>query len=471
LADLLTAKGVRATFKVVGEKARVLEKRGRGDVVEALKRHDIAFHSNFHSVHPTPTEYLAECGLLDGVAEFVRREGPGAADVRRVFGVESLACYGQPGSSWASQAIVALPTIGVTAEEGVPCYVDSGNQIGLGGKPFWYCGALNVFNMRPNETRFDLHTPGALEKGEAEVRGIVERLRGEGGGLVSIFYHPCEWVHKEFWDGVNFRRGANPPRDQWRAPPQRTAAETDAAFERFGKYVDFIKDLEGVKFVTARELPGRYPDRVRSEGATKEDLTELAMRLAAEDSSGVNFQVMDGKAFSGADQFELLTSALLAVVEGREAKFPLKVAGLIGPDGGTPAGMPEGRMTDWPAFETALRDVRDFVQENGRVPARVFIGADAIAPADFLVGVARVWRDYWADGRLPTHHAVRFGRGTEVLPGRYVAKDTPGVFGGWIIHREGFRAPKVLDVARLQAWTLKPALRVGEGGIRLGARR
>ena len=44
------------------------------------------------------------------------------------------------------------------------------------------------------------------------------------------------------------------------------------------------------------------------------------------------------------------------------------------------------------------------------------------------------------------------------LTARRIAKDTPGLFGGWIIHKEGFRAPKVLDVARLQAWTLKPAL-------------
>src|SRR4051812_50106745 len=65
LADLLSERGIRATFKVVGEKARVLEKRGRRDVIDALRRHDIAFHSNFHSVHPTPTEYLAECGWLD----------------------------------------------------------------------------------------------------------------------------------------------------------------------------------------------------------------------------------------------------------------------------------------------------------------------------------------------------------------------------------------------------------------------
>src|SRR5260370_12033823 len=104
LAEMLTERGLRATLKIVGEKARTLERRGRHDVIAALKRHAIGYHANFHSVHPTPSEYLAECGFLDGVAEFVRREGDGAADVRRIFGVATLACYGQPGSSWGAQA-------------------------------------------------------------------------------------------------------------------------------------------------------------------------------------------------------------------------------------------------------------------------------------------------------------------------------------------------------------------------------
>src|SRR5882724_5746096 len=113
LAQMLSERNIRATFKLVGEKARVLEQRGRSDVIATLKKHDIGYHANFHSVHPTPSEYLAECGLLAGVAEFVRREGGGAADVRRIFGVKTLVCYGQPGSSWAPQAIAALKEIGV----------------------------------------------------------------------------------------------------------------------------------------------------------------------------------------------------------------------------------------------------------------------------------------------------------------------------------------------------------------------
>src|SRR5437773_11337250 len=161
LAEMLTQRGIRATFKLVGEKARVLEQRRRRDVIAALKKHDIGYHANFHSVHPAPSEYLADAGLLDGMAEFVRREGGGAADVRRILGVKTLSCYGQPGSSWGSQTITALKDIGV-APRGVPCYVDEGTHVGLDEKPFWYAGALVVYHMGQNHTRMDLHDPAAV---------------------------------------------------------------------------------------------------------------------------------------------------------------------------------------------------------------------------------------------------------------------------------------------------------------------
>src|ERR1035441_8663302 len=40
IADFLSDQGVRATFKLVGEKARVLEARHRSDVIAALSRHE-----------------------------------------------------------------------------------------------------------------------------------------------------------------------------------------------------------------------------------------------------------------------------------------------------------------------------------------------------------------------------------------------------------------------------------------------
>src|SRR5260370_40780949 len=54
IANDLASLGVLATFKVVGEKARTLESRGRTDVIRALAPHCIGYHSNFHSIPPAP---------------------------------------------------------------------------------------------------------------------------------------------------------------------------------------------------------------------------------------------------------------------------------------------------------------------------------------------------------------------------------------------------------------------------------
>lgn len=459
LAQMLTERHIRATFKVVGEKARVLERRGRKDVIEALKRHDIGYHANFHSVHPTPSEYLADCGLLDGMAEFERREGGGAAEVRRVFGRNTLVCYGQPGSSWASQAVAALKNIGV-APSGVPCYVDEGEHVGLDDKPFWFAGALNVYHMGPNYTRMELHDPAAVEPAKQKVSAIAQRLQTEGGGLISIFYHPCEWIHLEFWDGVNFRRGANPPPEQWKAPPQQTPAETDAAFERFGQYIDHIRSIPGVRFVTAGDLPSIYADAARTGGAPEADLALMASQLASGGTNGVDLALIGKHSYSAADQFELLTTAVDRLCAGEKPRFPLVAKGLLGPDGGPPTLNPRTHI-DWPTFRMATADVSNFIRTQGRVPARVFIGPDPIPPAVFLVGLAKVYEFYRAHGASPTDAGVALPENVELLPAGHIAEDTPGLFGGWIIHKENFRAPKILEVARLQAWTLKPAVRAG----------
>jgi hypothetical protein len=456
LATMLDERHIRATFKVVGEKARVLERRGRQDVIAALKKHDIAYHANFHSVHPTPTEYLADCGLLDGINEFVRREGGGAADVRRIFDVPTLACYGQPGSSWAPQAVAALKSIGI-GPHGVPCYVDEGDHVGLDEQPFWYANVLSVYHMGQNYTRMELHDPAAVKPAEEKVSAIAERLRAKGGGLISIFYHPCEWVHREFWDGVNFRRGANPPREKWRPPPQRSAEETEAAFQRFGQYIDFIAKLPNIRFITASDLPLIYPDPLRSTGASADEVAELAARLCGAGAAALDFQFINRRAYSAADQFELLTVAVGALLSGGAPHWPLKATGLLGPDS-APSKTSLSHI-DWPAFRDTTLDVLSFIQTEHRVPSRVFVGAEAVAPADYLAALAAVYQAYQKSGRLPLESGVDWGKQVELRSTRNVAEDTPGLFGGWIIHKEGFRAPQLMELARLQAWTLKPALR------------
>ena len=275
--------------------------------------------------------------------------------------------------------------------------------------------------------------------------------------MISIYYHPCEWVQREFWDAVNFRRGANPPREQWKAPRQRPPAETEAAFQRFGQYLDYIRSLPNVRFVTARALPELYPDAVRAEGASEADLERIVTGLLAGTGNGIDFQVSGRHAYSVADQFEVLVRAIARLSGGEKLQFPVETKGLFGPDSPPPPPRAKAPVA-WPAFRDTTRDVLDYIETQGRVPSQVFVGADAVAPGDFIIALAAAYERYRTKGTLSFGEGVTLGSSPEILPARRVAADTPELFGGWIIHKEGFRAPKILEQARLQAWTLKPAL-------------
>ena len=53
IIDIFDSLKIKGTFKLVGEKVRILKKRRREDIINALKRHDIGYHTDLHSIHPT----------------------------------------------------------------------------------------------------------------------------------------------------------------------------------------------------------------------------------------------------------------------------------------------------------------------------------------------------------------------------------------------------------------------------------
>ncbi len=445
LAEMLTRLGVPATFKIVGEKARVLERRGRRDVIAALKRHDIGYHSNTHSQQPTIAVYLQNAGWEDGRAEFYRREAQGVRDIERIFGVTPVA-YGQPGSAWAPQTYPAL------RDMGIGMYLDESDQVGVDDQPFYYGGMLNVFKMRSNLARMDLRGGASLANGKASFTKVYEQLRSKGGGTISIYYHPNEWVQTEFWDAVNFRRGANPARAEWKLPGTRPAAETEQAFQDFDQYVRFIKAQAGVRFVTATELKTIYADKAMTRSFRQDDLLTFARSVQKD----ITFQKLEGYAVSAADVFGLLTDAMDAFIERNAWPSATKVTALYGPGRvyTPPAGGTRSASFRWSAFAQAVRDTAGYCRTSHRLPDEIWIGAESLSPADYLATVARTYEDLIVSGKIPTD-VIR--REVHYTADRHVAEDSPALWG-WIIFPEGFHAPRIMELARLQAWTLKPAV-------------
>jgi hypothetical protein len=441
VADFLTGEGVRATFKVVGEKARTLERRRRHDVIAALKKHEIGYHSNWHSVQPSPALYLSNLGWDEGVAEFDRREGPGRADVERVFGV-APSCYGQPGSSWGPQSYGAMNRWGMKV------YLDAGSHVNLDAHPCYFAGVLNLYKLE-HTFRADLHKPEALRQAEDRFAAAHKALLAEGGGVVSILYHPCEFVHKEFWDGVNFRNGANPPRERWQPPPARTPEETRSAFRVFESYVRFIKRFPEVRFLTASEAARLYRDRARGHRFTPAEVRAVAASLGDE----VTYYKGQDLALAPSEVFALLNDYVAARGAGRAPEH-LEVARTpYGPTGRVPV-LTDAVTTDASQFSRTSADVADYLRRHGRVPAAVWLGSTPVPPEAYLRALARVARDLLDGKEMPARVEVKPAK---LGLARCVAADGPGLWG-WVIFPPGFRAPALMDLARRQAWTLKPAL-------------
>ncbi|HVC92356.1 MAG TPA: hypothetical protein VND64_01635 [Pirellulales bacterium] len=441
VAEFLTGEGIKATFKVVGKKARTLKRRGRDDVIAALARHEIGYHSNYHSVQPTPALYLAPLGWDDGVAEFDRRERAGFDDVGRIFGQQPT-CYGQPGSSWAPQSYGALRLWDV----GV--YLDAGNHLRLDDRPHYYCGVLTLYKLA-HTLRTGLAGDHELRAAEDRFQQARQALLDEGGGVVSIFYHPCEFVHKEFWDGVNFRDGANPPRETWKLPPAKSPEESAVAYRTFESYIRFIHGFPGVRFITAREAAKLYRDRARGRSFSADELRTIATRAA----DGVTFQRRDDDALSAAEAFWLVHEWLARKLTQVPAESLTLTSSPLGPTSAAPA-MAEIVTADWSQFERTVADVSDALARQRRIPSAVWLGSAVVTPESYYVSAARVAADLLA-GR-PAPAMVEF-RPAALEAARYVADDGPELWG-WVIFPRNHRAPAMMELAKRQAWTIKPAL-------------
>ncbi len=442
LAAFLTQQGIRATFKVVGEKGRTLERRGRRDVIGALAQHEIGYHSNTHSQHPTVAEYETILGWESGAEEFTRRERSGFDDLRRIFG-QSPSCYGQPGNSWAPQPYAALKKWGVRV------YLDEAGHVGLNGKPFWYGGLLNIFNtmegpkLRPNDGWSNL--PDA----QARFQEFYSRMTSQrDGGIISLYFHPAEFIHREFWDAVNFAHGANPPPDEWKLPPMKSPEESERAFKYFEDLVTYMKSFPRVEFVTASQALKLFRDAAQKHLFS----TEEVVRIARDVDPEVSFQVRDDYTLSASEVFAVLSKFVAGVIRKRASEPLLLESTPYGP-GSPPVALKETIEVPWNQFSRTALDVADFLDKNGQIPNAVWFGSKVVPPESYLVALAKVAGKLLGTGEPPESVSVGAAHLATV---QYVAQDSSALWD-WVIFPPGFHAPNLMVLAQLQTWTLKPA--------------
>jgi hypothetical protein len=105
-------------------------------------------------------------------------------------------------------------------------------------------------------------------------------------------------------------------------------------------------------------------------------------------------------------------------------------------------------------FATACLDVQSALEKNSQIPSDIWAGSHALAPADYLATLAAAIEALITVGKPNSAVLVRSGNFTA---DQYVAQASSDIWT-WPIFPEGFHSPQIIELAKLQAWTLKPAI-------------
>ena len=119
-------------------------------------------------------------------------------------------------------------------------------------------------------------------------------------------------------------------------------------------------------------------------------------------------------------------------------------------------GLESGQLHEvpWKQFSQTVLDVQDYLEKNLSIPSVIWLGTSALNPESYLLALSTI-------SRLSLDNSPVLERVSivpaELASKQSVAKDSVAIWD-WPIFPTGFHAPHLMELASLQAWTLKPAI-------------
>ncbi len=437
LAETMTEVGATGSFFVIGEKARSLEARGRRDVIEAMARHDVGSHTSRGSIHPTVTEILEHASFEEGVETMLANEDAGFDDLERIFG-QRPAALARHGGSYGPQLVAALSEMGAA-------YVYSPISI-PGHNAVWFANALNFHGEGDFGFFDDAYHDDALF--DPMLAALDERIPAGTRGLdVVAFFanHPSKVRSIQFWD-FNHYKGANPGPDEWRTPELRPLESMETARKNFRRLVEYLQSREDIELTTYRDMVARFGQQ--SETIEKARLAEIARRVLSEG------EVVIDPDYSPAETFAALASALTAYrTQGRlpeqgECRRP------FGPLQRPPREPGIEQVSAAQALELANR-AHEVIASERHLPHEVATEGAEVGTGSLLALFSAVYVDLLEDRLAETYAVPPF----PPHPTENEAAIVEEVRGckEWPVHREDLDMGDLVEMTRLQMWTLKPA--------------
>jgi len=451
-AKILKKYNVPVTYKLVAEKVRFLKEQKRQDVISAINNYcDVGYHTDTHSRHPVTFEYISTLDVLNGAKEIEKRERRGLRELKNTFS-RVPSCFGHAGLQFAPHYNPWLKKVGI------PVYLDETKTVNMGPRPYWYCGilSLTVSCYSKNFICFDYtyRTPDGNLKLKKRFKTIHDRLKKQGGGVISIEWHTHTAVNKVFWDRLNFANGRNTPKEKYVRSKEHSPRVKKRAFEDFERFVKFVSSFEDVEFISASDARRIYQRKLKIVLGI-EQIREIARTISG--SNKISYLKLWDEYISPAQAFGALTQFIASYSKTKRLPKRAVISEPLGPMAPFKA-KTRTRKLSLSDLLSAAEKVSRTMEKEGYMPSSIAIGNSAeLAPSDFLATLAHLTMLLIA--RKPAGEYVSLQRASMILGEKFV--DSTYFFeraSRWRILPRRFKAPKILEQTRLQTWTLVPAV-------------
>ncbi len=407
-AEMLRSLGIKGCFCIVGLLAKQLKAWGRYDVLDALKHHEINFHTYGHSLHPTIDEYTDIADYETAKAELIRQETLGADIVKEIMGVDKLYSACPPGNQNTYVAMYAYEEMGIPLYAGTFCDTMQGDGV-------FYC---NTYHMRYTYPIEKLCYNYSKEAEDALIEDFAKCKR------VIFYTHPNIAIMKEFWDRINYFGKNHAKFGEWEYPEEHTPEEIAEFYERMRGVLLRIKN------------DGRF--RFTTYGEVYEDLKALTPRIIRRSDIGTIRDTLKKKLFP-IDRFSLydLMMAAKEFAMGKDEYVCKRSYGLLA----APYRIRAAR-------KLSAADVLEAVKklEYGKfLPEKIAIGDVFIGPADLLIAAYEALLGVEKITVLPKAQLPSL----DILPELRDAN----VKGTWM-RSEEFEDKYLSDRLRLQSYTM-----------------
>ncbi len=433
-ARFMSEQALPATFFITGDKLKALQRRGRSDVIEAMGKHEVAFHSSRHSHHPTIFEFASSRSHRQAVEGLAEREYASLDQAEKVF-ERPIRMFGQTGGSYTPAMAEVL-----SARKMGFAYVP--DLMGPQTYSFWIKDCL-VFPRVAQLPLLDdcLDDEVEIERRLGELDAALNAARRSGAQVVYFFAaHPVRTICDGFPDAMHYGHGINsvPPRI---GPNLYDASEIEHARGRFAHILQRLHGVSDLRFVTFTELF----DRVQMPGE----------QVSVEQVQAWCDKTMRNCGFPG---FPVATDDLTAA-EGlcalaqlllKNKPLPVRRISPLGPlamPRETAATYTVQRQDMMAALGGMLRDI----EQTGRLPSEVVVGTTPMGIGPFTRALVMLYCDSSAG------QAVIHGQCSYLAEAIHGVGEACKMIYGWPVHDMRSDMTVMLQQTLLASWCMRPA--------------